>query len=39
MKDFMPAERVEDLVKGRLHEFGHKMEDIVTATTDGSSVI
>ena len=39
IKGFMPAERVENLVKERLHEFGLKMEDIVAATTDGASVI
>ena len=39
IKDSMPAERVEDLVKERLHEFGLKMEDIVVATTDGASVM
>ena len=26
-------------MKGRLHEFGNKMEDIVAATTDGASVM
>ena len=30
IKGSMPAERVENLVKERLHEFGLKMEDIVT---------
>ena len=35
----MPAERVKNLVKERLHKFGLKMEDIVAATTDGASVI
>ena len=35
----MPAERVENLVKERLHEFGLNMEDIVTATTDGASLM
>ena len=39
IKGFMPAERVKNLVKERLHEFGLKMEDIVAATTDGASVI
>ena len=39
IKDSMPAERVENLVKERLHEFGLKMEDIVAATTDGASVM
>ena len=35
----MPAERVENLVKERLHKFGLKMENIVAATTDGASVM
>ena len=35
----LPAERVENLVKERLHEFGLKMEDIVAVTTDGASVM
>ena len=39
IKDSMPAERVENLVKERLHEFGLKMEDIDAATTDGASVM
>ena len=39
IKGSMPAERVENLVKKRLHEFGLKMEDIVAATTDGASVM
>ena len=39
IKGSIPAERVENLVKGRLHEFGLKMEDIVAATTDGASVM
>ena len=39
IKGFMPAERVENLVKERLPEFGLKMEDIVAATTDGASVM
>ena len=39
VKGSMPAERVENLVKKRLHEFGLKMEDIVAATTDGASVM
>ena len=39
IKGSMPAERVENLVKERLHEFGLKMEDIVAATTDEASVI
>ena len=39
IKGSMPAERVENLVKERLHEFGLKMEDIVAATTDGASVM
>ena len=30
VKGSMPAERVKNLVKERLHEFGLKMEDIVT---------
>ena len=37
IKGSTPAERVENLVKERLHEFGLKMEDIVT--TDGASVM
>ena len=32
----LPAERVENLVKERLHEFSLKMEDIVAVTTDGA---
>ena len=39
IKGSMPAERVENLVKARLHEFGLKMENIVAATTDGASVM
>ena len=39
IKGSMPAERVENLVKKRLHEFGLKMEDIVVAATNGASVI
>ena len=39
IKGSIPAERVENSVKGRLHEFGFKMEDIVAATTDGASVM
>ena len=39
IKGSMPADRVENLVKERLHEFGLKMEDIVGATTDGASVM
>ena len=39
IKGSMPAERVENLVKERLHEFGLKMEDIIAATIDGASVI
>ena len=39
IKDSMPAERVENLVKERLHEFGLKMEDIVAAATDGTCVM
>ena len=35
----LPTERVENLVKERLHEFGLKMEDIVAVTTDGASVM
>ena len=35
----MPAERVENVVKERLHEFGPKVENIVAATTDGASVV
>ena len=38
-KGSMPVERVENLVKERLHELGFKMEDIVAATTDGASVM
>jgi len=37
IKGSLPAERVENLVKERLHEFGLEMEDIVAATTDGAS--
>ena len=39
IKDSMPAERVENLVEERLHEFGLKMEGIAAATTDGASVM
>ena len=39
IEGFVPAERVENLVKEILHEFGLKMEDIVAATTDGANVI
>ena len=39
IKGSMPAERVENLEKERLHEFGLKMVDIVAATTDGASVM
>ena len=39
IKDSMPAERVENVVKERLHDLGLKMEDIVAATTDGASVM
>ena len=39
IKGSMPAERAENLVKERLHEFGLKKEDIVAATTDGASVM
>ena len=39
IKDSMPAQRAENLVKERLHEFGFKMEDIVAATTDAASVM
>ena len=39
IKGFMSAERVENLVKERLHKFGLKMEDIFAATTDGASVM
>ena len=35
----LPAERVENLVKERLREFGLKMEDIVAVMTDGASVM
>ena len=38
-KDSMPATRVEDLMKKRLHEFGLKMKNIVAATTDRASVM
>ena len=34
IKGSMPAERIENLVKERLLEFGLKMEDIVGAMTD-----
>ena len=33
----MPAEREENLVNKRLHEFSLKTENIVAATTDGAS--
>ena len=39
IKGSLPAERVANLVEGRLQEFGLKMEDIVAATTDGASVM
>ena len=39
IKGSMPAERVENLVKERLHKFGLNMEDIAAATTDGASVM
>ena len=39
IKGSMPAEKVENLVKERLHEFELKMEDIVAAATDGASVM
>ena len=39
IKGSMPAERAENLVKERLHEFGLKMEYIVAAATDGASVM
>ena len=39
IKGSMPAERVENLMKKRLHEFGLKMEDIIAATTDGAGVM
>ena len=39
IKGSIPAERVENLVKERLHEFCLKMENIVAATTDGASVM
>ena len=39
IKGSMPAERVENLVKERLHQFGLKMEDIAAATTDGVRVM
>ena len=39
IKGSMSAERAENLVKERLHEFGFKMEDIVAAMTDGASVM
>ena len=39
IKGSMPAERAENLVNERLHEFGLKMEDIVAATTNGASVM
>ena len=45
IKGSMPAERVENSVKERLHEFGHKIEhccmdiNIVAATTDRARVI
>ena len=39
IKGSMPAEKEENLVKERLHEFGLKMEDTVVATTDGASVM
>ena len=39
IKGSIPAERVENLLKERLHEFGLKIENIVAATTDGASVM
>ena len=39
IKGSISAENVENLVKGRLHEFGLKMEDIVAATTGGASAM
>ena len=39
IKGSMPAERAENLVKERLHEFGLKMEDIVAATINGASMM
>ena len=39
IKGSMPAERVENLVKERLDEFGLMMKDIVATTTDGASVM
>ena len=39
IKGSIPAERVENLLKGRMHEFGLKMQDIVAATTDGANVM
>ena len=39
IKGSIPAERVENLVKERLDEFGLKMKDIVATTTDEASVM
>ena len=39
IKGSMPAERVENLVKERLDEFGLKMKDIAATTTDGAGVM
>ena len=39
IKCSMPAGRVENLVKERLHEFGLNMEGIAAAMTDGASVM
>jgi len=35
----MPAEKLEELVKERLRNFGLKLEDIVIVTTDGTTVM
>ena len=35
----MPAERVENFAKERLHKFGLNVEDIVAAATDGGCVM
>ena len=39
IKGSMPDERVENMVKKRLHEFGLNMEDIAAAMTDEASVM
>ena len=39
IKSFLPAKRVEDLVKEKLREFGLKVEDIVAVSTGGASMM